>query len=177
MWRAGLRGWYFPQAAARHHGGASSETTDGKQPSFVFQQLTRNHLAVLAKHYPGSLMLRLSLRIGFAQMLWAAMALRQRRAGPYLRGVYSFIRAFPSIVRKRCPWTTSDCREFLAMLRRSDADIYEDIHCRAAAHRGGYWRAYFALFPAPVISQRKNQGAGPQAAVPEQEAGTGCRLG
>ena len=151
LWRADLHGWYLPQAVASHHGGASTETVDGEQPPFVFEQLTRNQLALLAKHYPFRLVLRLAPRIVWAQVLWATMALRQGRIGAYLRGVFRFVAALPSMLLKRRAWTGKQRREFLALLRVSDADIYEDIVCGPPQHRDTYWGLYFGVFRPPVV--------------------------
>jgi GT2 family glycosyltransferase len=149
MWRAGLRGWYLPQAVALHHGGSSSKTagSGGAQPPFVFEQITRNQLSLFAKYYPLPLLLRLSPRILWAQFLWAGMALRQHRMRPYVRGLWGFAGKFPALRRRRHKQTKELRHALLTQLRKSDADIFEDTFFRPAAERNSYWRSYFTLFP------------------------------
>jgi GT2 family glycosyltransferase len=147
MWRAGLRGWYVPEAVARHHGGASlSAGVDGGQAASVFEQLTRNQLALLARHYPAALLLRLAPRVAWAQFLWAGMAIRRRRVWAYLRGILRSCLACTAAAGQRQRWTRQQKRNFLAWLRESETAISDDIAARPREQQDTYWRLYFALF-------------------------------
>ena len=143
LWRAGLRGRYVPQAVARHHGGAS--LGEERSPA-RFRLMTRNQLALLAKHFPAALWLRLALRIQWAQILWFAMAVRKGLLGAYLAGLWQYVRLLPRIVRKRTSWSRDERRAFLEWLRASEQAIYEDIAARPREQQDTYWRMYFAFF-------------------------------
>jgi GT2 family glycosyltransferase len=148
LWRAGLRGLYLPQATARHHGGASS---DGAASRTRFRVMTRNQLALLAKHYPASLWLRLAPRIKWAQTLWFGMAVRKGLLSAYLAGLWQYISLLhtgllPQCIRNREPWSKDELRSFVAWLRESERAIYEDISARPREQQDTYWRMYFALF-------------------------------
>ncbi|MBI4479372.1 MAG: glycosyltransferase family 2 protein [Acidobacteria bacterium] len=148
LWRAGLRGVYVPQAVARHHGGSSlgGESLDGQNSRQRFGLMTQNQMALLAKHYPGTLWLRLAARIAWAQILWFAMAVRRGLLGAYLAGVWQCFCLLPECNRKRTPWSKDERRAFLNWLRESERVIYEDISARPRAEQDTYWRMYFALF-------------------------------
>jgi GT2 family glycosyltransferase len=147
LWRAGLRGRYLPQAVARHHGGASLEPdSPGK-----FRLMTRNQIALLAKHYPFRLWLRLAARIQWAQLLWFAMAIRKGLFRAYLAGLWQAIAPPRSslvggCVQTSAPWSKGERKMFVAWLRESERAIYEDIAARPREQQDAYWRWYFALF-------------------------------
>jgi GT2 family glycosyltransferase len=143
-WRAGFRGIYLPRAVARHQGSA---TAGGPESPLVFEHLTRNQLLLMVKHYPLVLWLRLALRIGWAQLLWAGMAIRKGLLGAYLRGGMGFYLLLPRMIRKRVPWRRGETKEFLAWLRESEEAIYADISSRPRSEQDTYWRMYFLLFP------------------------------
>jgi len=143
LWRGGFRGYYLPEATARHHGGAS---LGGAESPHVFQLMTQNQIALLSKHYPLSFWLRLCPRIYWSQILWSLMALRKRRVRALwlgsLRGSWISAKAW----RQRTRWSKNEQRAFLNWLRESERTIYEDITSRPRAERDTYWRMYFALF-------------------------------
>jgi len=142
--RFGNQGLYLPQATCRHQGSASLGKSD---PTAVFRLLTQNQLMILAKHYPWQLLLRMGPRIAWSQMLWAAMAIRKNRVGAYLSGVAHFFWRFRKTIRKRTRWRTDELQKFVAVLRESEREIYEDT---IAADRDGqdtFWKLYFSLFP------------------------------
>ena len=142
--RSGSRGFYLPQATCRHQGSASLGESN---PTAVFRLLTQNQLMILAKHYPWRLLLRMGPRIAWSQMLWAVMAIRKNRIGAYLSGVAHFFWRFRKTIRKRTRWRLDELQNFVALLRESEREIYEDT---TAADRDGqdtFWRLYFFLFP------------------------------
>ena len=139
--RGGLRGFYWPQAVARHHGGA---TLGGAESPQVFELLTRNQLLLLAKHYPARYWLRLAPRILWAQTLWAMMAIGKGRVGAYCKGILRFLGNLLRALRKRRRWSGEQRRALWNWLRESEATIYADVESREA--RDTFWRMYFALF-------------------------------
>jgi GT2 family glycosyltransferase len=159
LWRAGLRGMYVPQAVARHHGGASS---GGAASSPVVKMLTRNQTLLLHKHYPGSLWIRLSPRIYWAELLWELMAIKQGNALALLSGSLSAFKALPGIRKDRQKWNPKELETFVEWLRASERAIYEDISARPRSQQDTYWRMYFALFrpnpsttPAEIVDRMK----------------------
>jgi GT2 family glycosyltransferase len=170
LWRAGLNGMYLPQATARHHGGASSA---GDESAHVFQLMTQNQLALLSKHFPLALWLRLYPRIFWSQLLWSLMAFRKGRPGAYwlggIRGSWISARTW----LHRTAWRKSQRQAFLGWLRKSERAIYEDIFSRPRNERDSYWRMYFALFRAPrqTIAETRSREH-PQEQSPNGEAGS-----
>ena len=144
--RAGLQGFYLPQATCRHRGSA---TLGGPDSAPVIRLLTQNQWMLLAKHYPGAFLLRWGPRIVWAQVLWAFLAMRKRRFGAYLAGVVSFLRLLPRALRKRVRWSGTERHGFLARLRESEREIFEDVSAPERAERDTFWKLYFGLFPPP----------------------------
>jgi GT2 family glycosyltransferase len=142
--RAGLQGFYLPQATCRHRGGA---TLGGADSATVIRQLTQNQLLLLAKHYPATLLLRLGFRIAWAQILWALLAMRKRRFGAYLAGVAGFLRLLPGALRRRVRSTPNERHALLARLRESEREIFADVSAPDRTERDTFWRLYFGLFP------------------------------
>ena len=142
--RAGLQGFYLPQAICRHRGSASLGASD---PAPVFRLLTQNQLLLLVKNYPWPLLARLGPRIAWAQFLWALLAMRQKRFRAYWSGVAGFLRLLPKAVRKRTRWRQDERRVFLAMLRKSEREIYEDVTAPDRNKQDTFWKLYFGLFP------------------------------
>ena len=142
--RAGFRGFYLPEATCIHHGSA---TLGGPRSAAVVRLLTQNQLLLLAKEFPKGALLRLAPRIVWAQILWAALALRKRCFGAYLAGLAGFLRLLPSAIRRRTPWHAHDAQAFLARLNASEREIHADVTATDRPERDMFWRLYFALFP------------------------------
>jgi GT2 family glycosyltransferase len=142
--RAGLQGFYLPQATCRHRGGA---TLGGADSAAVIRQLTQNQLLLLAKHYPAALLLRLAPRIAWAQILWALLAMRKMRFGAYLAGVAGFLRLLPGAIRRRVRSTPNERHALLARLRESEREIFADVSAPDRTERDTFWKLYFGLFP------------------------------
>jgi GT2 family glycosyltransferase len=142
--RAGLSGYYLPEATCRHLGGA---TLGGPVSAAVIRLLTQNQLLLLAGQFPARVLLRLSPRIAWSQILWAAMALRKLRFGAYLAGLAGFLRRLPQALRRRTPWRAEEAQAFLARLKASEREIYADVSAADRPCRDTFWRLYFALFP------------------------------
>lgn len=142
--RAGLRGFYLPEATCCHQGSA---TLGGPDSATVIRLLTQNQLLLLARQFPKGALVRLAPRIVWAQILWAALAIRKRRFGPYLAGLAGFVRLLPPAIRRRTPWHAHEAQAFLARLRASDREIHADVTAADRPERDTFWRLYFALFP------------------------------
>ena len=153
--RSGFRGCYLPQAVSRHWGSA---TLGGPDSAAVFRWLTQNQLLLLAKHYPWPLLARCAPRILWAQLLWAAMALRKRRFRAYGAGILGFLRLLPGTLRRRARWRRGQWRTFRNMLRESERALYRDVTAPDRACHDTFWRLYFRLFPV-----RGRPEAAPQA--------------
>ena len=142
--RAGLQGFYLPQATCRHRGSA---TLGGADSAAVIRQLMQNQLLLLVMHYPATLLLRLGPRIAWAQILWALLAMRKMRLGAYLAGVAGFLRLLPRAIRRRIRWTSKERHALLARLRESEREIFADVSAPDRSRRDTFWRLYFGLFP------------------------------
>ena len=142
--RAGLPGFYLPQATCRHRGSA---TLGGANSAPTFRLLTRNQLLLLVKHYPGSLLARLGPRIAWAQFLWALLAIRKKRFAAYLGGVAGFLRLLPRAVRQRGTFRPDQRHAFLARLKQSEREIHADVCAPDRTGRDTFWKLYFGLFP------------------------------
>ncbi|MBI3896037.1 MAG: glycosyltransferase family 2 protein [Acidobacteria bacterium] len=141
--RHGLRGCYLPQAICFHHGSA----TLGKNSPLAFQFSTRNQLFLLVKHYPWQWGFRLGPRIVWAQLLWLLTAIRNQRAGAYLRGIAQFLPSLLKILRKRHPWQPEERQALLTLLRESERELYLDVTSPDRIEHGKFWRIYFWPFP------------------------------
>ncbi len=160
--RAGLRGYYLPEATCRHQGGA---TLGGPDSPAVIRLLTRNQLLLLVKHYPVRLLLRLAPRIVWAQILWAMLSVRKGRFTAYLAGLAGFLRLFPRAVRQRVTCSREEGQALLARLRCSEREIFADVFAPQRAKRDTFWRLYFGLFPLRRSTE---------AAEPRQVSGVRC---
>lgn len=146
--RAGVCGVYLPQAKSTHYGGA---TSGGAESAFVIQHLTKNQLLLLVKNFPRQLWVRWLPRIMWAQILWAAMALRKKRAAAYLAGVSGFLRLLPHAFRHRQTWLPEQRKAFAASLEESEREIYMDTSAPDRAAKDTFWKLYFAVFPPPLL--------------------------
>ena len=142
--RAGLGGFYLPEATCRHLGSA---TLGGPDSPTVIRLLTQNQLLLLARQFPKGALLRLAPRIVWAQILWAALAVRKRCFGAYLKGLAGFLRLLPSALRKRTAWRAEEAQAFRARLASSEREIFADVLAPDRRDRDTFWRLYFALFP------------------------------
>lgn len=142
--RDGIRGAYLPQAESVHWGGA---TSGGAESPFVMRQLTQNQLLILAKDFPWQLGFRWAARIAWAQILWAAMAVRKGRLKAYLSGIGGFLRRLPHALRERSAWSREEVAEFKARLEASEREIYADVSAHDRVKKDTFWKLYFAVFP------------------------------
>jgi GT2 family glycosyltransferase len=143
---AGFHGEYLPEAIAWHLGSAT--LGDAFHPR-IAELLTRNQLFLLWKNYPFGVLLRLCGHILVFQVLWLALMLRRGMVLPYARGVAAAFRQLPRMLAKR-RWclrqSRLNSREFLALLRASEEQIYEWQAARPAASRSALLATYFRFF-------------------------------
>jgi hypothetical protein len=90
---------------------------------------------LIARHYPGELLLRFGWRIAVAQCLWGLIAVRHGVGGAWLVGKVQGLRAFRW---HRRPGSS----RIAAVLEASEADIRR---LQQASGMDLYWRLYFAL--------------------------------
>ena len=138
--RRGYCGLYQPQARAVHHGGA---TSGGPESAGVFRLLTANQLIIAAKHLP----VRFWLRVLWAQLLWAGMAVKKRLLGAWVSGIVRFLRLARREWQKGRLLQREGKQRFVALLKDSDAEIYADVCAPDRQVQDTFWRLYFALFP------------------------------
>ena len=84
----GLVGLYVPEAVAWHQGSAAL----GRWHPETVRLIARNQFLLLARHYPGRLVLRWLWPILVAQLLWFGVALRHRAGCAWLRGKWHGVR-------------------------------------------------------------------------------------
>jgi GT2 family glycosyltransferase len=99
--RAHLAGFdcrYVPSAVVYHMGGATlgSGLTD-----FICYHQWRNTLWIIAKDLPAGALLRHAPQLLLGQLVFLAMAIRNRRVGVWLRAWRDALRAAPAVLRKR----------------------------------------------------------------------------
>jgi GT2 family glycosyltransferase len=161
--RAGLQGFYLPQATCRHRGGATLGRADS---AAIIRQLTQNQLLLLVKHYPAALVLRLGFRIAWAQLLWALLAVRKMRLGAYLSGLARFLRLLPGAIRRRVRSTPTERNALLARLRESEREIFADVSGPDRTERDTFWKLYFGLFPTRGGPVERAEGSDPKEPIP-----------
>ena len=129
-----LTGLYVPTAVAWHRGSA----TLGRWHPETVRSISRNQVLLLARHYPGRLLLRCSWPIAVAQLLWGAVALRHGAGMAWLRGKWEGLRRF-SAARNSC---SSFDPGLLQHLRANEAIIRS---VQEATGFDRYWSLYFML--------------------------------
>jgi hypothetical protein len=133
--RAGLAGVYVPEALAWHRGSA----TLGRWHPDTVRRIARNQIFLLARHYPGRLLLRWAWPIAVAQTLWGAVALRHGAGLAWSRGKWEGVRRFRSERRQS---ETFDVVVLERLLQENERIIRE---AQTAAGFDFYWKLYFLL--------------------------------
>ena len=145
----GYGGLCLPAAVAYHIGSA---TLGEKLHPRIVEYLTRNQIYLLAKDYPRSVFWRLLPRIVAYQCLWFGFALGNGHFGSYLRGWWAGIRGSGRMRRKHrelmAKRRISD-DEFLALLRKSERQIYAWQQSQPPERRSGLLKVYFWVFGKP----------------------------
>jgi len=126
----GYTGRYVPDAVAYHEG----SSTLGRWSSTCVRQIARNQVLLIAKHYPGSLLLRFGWPIAVANILWGLVALRHGAGLPWMLGKLEGIGMFASFREageKIGPVLLCSEQEIRSLQQQTGWDWY--------------WRLYFAL--------------------------------
>jgi GT2 family glycosyltransferase len=128
---ARCEGVYVPEAVVRHRGSA----TLGRWNPRVVRLIARNQVLLVAKHYPGRLVLRWMWPLLAAQGLWGVVAARHGAGWAYLQGKAAGLRAF-----RRMRGAGSD--ELAGLLASGEREI---LSLQRKTGFDWYWRTYFLL--------------------------------
>lgn len=131
---ANLSGIYVPDAICSHRGSA----TLGRWSPQTVRLIARNQLYLIARHYPGALILRWLWPILVAQILWGVLALRHGRFFSWLKGKSDGIIRFRAIRRPAAPIAST--------IITSECEIYR---LQSASGFDAYWKLYFFLTGRP----------------------------
>lgn len=127
----GYTGLYVPEAVGRHEGSA----TLGHWSPVTVRLIARNQLLLLARHYPGPLLVRFGWPIAVSHLLWGLVALRHGAGLAWVRGKIDGLRMFSSCRRmgdeRIADILGSSERQIRELQKESGWDLY--------------WRIYFAL--------------------------------
>ncbi len=148
MNRAGIRGYYVPNAVVYHIGSA---TTGSKINHLTVRLSTRNSFFVLLKNYPLSLFIRLLPVICIYQCCWLLFALKKGQLRAYCRGLVEAGRMAAGMRKKYHADRAARCLDvaaFAACLQRAEQQVVASImHRRASSGKGnGLLRLYGFLF-------------------------------
>jgi len=142
----GHEGIYVPDAVAYHVGSATLGEPFHQK---IVEWMTRNQILMLAKDYPGAVLVKLMPQIVVFQVLWFGKVLRHAKLLSYGTGIIEAMRTLPRALRKRNALmqrrriTNAD---FLRLLRESEKQVLEWENTRPAASRSGLLKIYFGLF-------------------------------
>jgi GT2 family glycosyltransferase len=125
----GIRGEFIPEAVCRHHGSA----TLGRWNADSVRRMSRNQVFLIAKHYPGRLILEAGWAILVAQLLWGLVAARHGAGWGWLRGKIEGIARFREV-------RGEPIEDLGDLLSRQEAAIQE---LQERLGMDCYWRTYF----------------------------------
>jgi len=148
MCRAGLRGYYVPEAVVYHIGSA---TSGSKINPLTVRLSTRNSCYVLLKNYPLSLFVRFFPVICIYQLCWLLFAIKKGQLLSWCKGMGQ---VFPAIRRMRGKHAELQClaritvSEFAVCLREAEKSVVSSImHRRKEQDKGNLLlRLYGLLF-------------------------------
>ena len=138
---AGLEGVYAPAARSYHHGSATGQAWSADMVRWI----TGHQLLILAKFFPGGLLLRNGWNILVAQTLWAALAASRGRTVAWAQGVALALR---EAKRSRLGGTSLRSRpeRLAALLAASEKDLK---NFQMSDGFDAYWKWYFRLTDLP----------------------------
>lgn len=137
-----LPGVYLPQAIAYHHG----SRTGGAGSDAMVRWITTHQLLLLAKFYPGSLLLRYARRILAAQLLWCGLSVARGRASAWAKGLIEGLGRMKDI-RSRYKSLRGRAARLPAVLVAGEAEI---ARVQRLTGFDTYWKWYFRLAWPPV---------------------------
>jgi GT2 family glycosyltransferase len=142
----GYEGIYAPNAIAYHIGSATLGEPFHQK---IAEWMTRNQILMIAKDYPGAVLVKLIPQIVVFQALWFGKVLRHAKLLSYLRGVIQAIRTLPRTFRKRkrlMQHRRITDADFLRILQESERQVLQWETSRPAASRSRLLKIYFGLF-------------------------------
>jgi GT2 family glycosyltransferase len=139
--RLGLPAIYEPRALAWHLGSA----TLGAWHAETARRISRNQVALIAKHYPRGWLWRYGRSVLAGQLLWGLVAARHGAGWAYLRGKAQGLRSY-SRYRQESAWWKRDSRELQRILDSSEGMI-EELQTQGGWQT--YWRTYFQWAGSP----------------------------
>ena len=125
--RAGLKGYYVPEARVYHVGSA---TSGSKINAFTVELSTRNSLYLLAKQYPLALVVRLLPVIAIYQFFWMLFCVKKKQLPAYLRGMRGALGNLRGMRRKYRQLRHLDqvrLEEFSDCLRKAEREAVDSI--------------------------------------------------
>lgn len=132
--RLGLRCRFVASAVVYHIGSA---TSGSKINDFTVRLSTRNNVYVLAKNYSLGLCLRFFPSIFVYQLMWLAFCCKHKMLGPYFKGVWQGLRAFPDFFAKGRDYKTTEkilpVNEFAERIRSSEKKAVQSLIARREA--------------------------------------------
>jgi GT2 family glycosyltransferase len=135
---AGCAGRYVPDAVAWHEGSA----TLGHWHPETTRRTARNQVFLIAKHYPGRMLLRYVWPIVVAQGLWGLVALRHGRGWAWLRGKVEGLRRFAEFRDGATQAGETACPTIAQILHDGEQEIRR---VQRESGRDLYWTLYFLL--------------------------------
>ena len=130
-----ISGRYVPTALAWHRGSA----TLGRWHPETVRRMARNQLLLIARHYPGRLLLGWLWPILAAQSLWGAVAFRHGAGLAWLCGMGQGLCVFSKARRSLNPFES----ELLVQLVQENERTILEI--QKATGFDTYWKLYFLL--------------------------------
>jgi GT2 family glycosyltransferase len=157
--RLGLRCLSVPGAKVYHMG---SQTSGSRLNTFTVSQTTQNMIRVVVHNYPLSI-LRHQWPVIVSQHLgWFVLMLFSRHFSAYLKGIYSALRNFPAMMKKRGWWnnrnTISDS-QFWMLVSSSEIDVLACILRRRELQgkSAGWVQLYMKLYHSDAIGKKVGQ--------------------
>jgi GT2 family glycosyltransferase len=133
---AGMEGVYEPRARAYHRGSATGVAWSEQ----MVRWMTAHQLLLLAKHYPGGLLVRYARPILAAQTLWGAMAFSRGRGRAWAAGLLDAARGWRAM--RNSARRGDAANRLAAALEAAEGEI---VRVQRATGWDGYWKWYCRL--------------------------------
>jgi len=142
----GHGGVYVPDAVAYHIGSA---TLGSPFHPKIVEWVTRNQMLLVAKNYPGAVLVRLLPQIVVFQVLWLGIVLRRAKLLSYTKGMIGAVCLLPRTLQKRRQLMASrriSNSAFMNLLCASEKQVFDWQNALPPARRSTLLRIYFSLF-------------------------------
>jgi hypothetical protein len=130
---AGMEGVYEPEAKAYHRGSATGVSWSAQ----MVRWMTAHQVLLLAKHYPGRLLLRYARPIFAAQTLWGAMAFSRGRGLAWAAGLFDGVRGWRGM--RRAARLDGSSSRLAAALEAAESEI---VRVQRATGWDLFWKWY-----------------------------------